>query len=253
MIAWFYSPAVDSRAAGRPGRSTRVRRDRARAADRARGGAAAGTAIIVAIGAALWVRRLAQIGPSLSITGIVAGSCAAVLIGVAVATRLDLTASTNELSRRLRIEQGVARRLHAVRGLVVLHDRTVADSAPLSHILLSSGGVLVVVDASESRWAPWRPQAGRGPRTASVWHAWIDASAASIALNRAFVGLDNPPPVKAAVVTDVANLPGWAQRLPIYQLTQVPAALGVSGSLRPGEAEELVALLLDVTTPAARG
>ena len=251
MIAWFYSPALDSRTAGRPGRSTRLRRDRARAADRARGGAAAGVAITVAIGAALWVRRLAQLGPSLSITGIVAGSCAAVLLGLAVATRLDLTAATNELSRRVRVEHSVARRLHGVGGLIVLHDRTMADSAPLSHILVGSGGVLVVVDASESRWAPWRPQAGREPETASVWQAWIDASAASIALNDTLAGLDSPPPVKAAVVTDVANLPGWAQRLPIYQLSQFPAAMGISGAPSTRETEELVTLLLEVTSPAA--
>lgn len=251
MIAWFYSPAVDSRTAGRPGRSTRSRRDQARAADRARGGAAAGVAITVAIGAALWVRRLAQFGPSLGVTGIVAGSCAAVLVGLAVATRLDLTAATSVLSRRLRIERSVARRLRGVGGLVVLHDRTVADSAPLSHILVNSGGVFLVVDASESRWAPWRPQAGRGSETASVWRAWIDASAASIALNDALAGLDSPPPVKAAVVTDIANLPGWAQRLPIYQLGQIPAAMGFSGAPSTRETEELVTLLLEVTAPAA--
>ncbi|WP_291754251.1 hypothetical protein [Cellulomonas sp. 73-92] len=228
-----------------------MRRDRARAADRARGGAAAGLAITVAIGAALWVRRLAQIGPRYSITGIVVGSCAAVLVGLAVATRLDLTAATNVLSRRLRIEHGVARRLHAVRGLVVLHDRAVAGSAPLSHILVGSGGVLVVVDASESRWAPWRPQAGRGPETASVWQAWIDASTASIALNATLAALESPPPVKAAVVTDVANLPGWAHRLPIYQLSELPAAMGISGAPRTRETHELVTLLAEVTTPAA--
>ncbi len=205
----------------------------------------------MAIGAALWVRRLAQLGPGYSIPGIVVGSCAAVLLGLAVATRLDLTAATNRLSRRLRIEHSVARRLHAVRGLVVLHDRTVAGSAPLSHLLVSSDGVLLVVDASESRWAPWRPHAGRGPETASVWQAWIDASAASIQLNDTFAGLDSPPSVKAAVVTDVANLPGWAHRLPIYQLSQVPAAMGFSGAPRTRETEELVALLADITAPAA--
>ena len=207
--------------------------------------------ITVALGAALWVRRLAQLGPSLSVTGIVAGSCAAVFLGLVVATRLDLTAATNGLSRRLRIEHSVARRLHAVGGLVVLHDRTVGDSAPLSHTLVSSGGVLLVVDASESRWALWRPQAGRGPETASVWQAWIDASAASIALNDTLAGLESPPPVNAAVVTDVANLPGWAQRLPIYQLSELPAAMGISGTPRTRETEELVTLLLAVTKPAA--
>jgi hypothetical protein len=205
----------------------------------------------VAIGAALWVRRLSQLGPRYTIAGIVVGSCAAVLVGLAGSTRLDLTSATNRLSRRLRIEHGVARRLHGVGGLVVLHDRTVAGSAPLSHLLVGAGGVLVVVDASESRWAPWRPQAGRGPETASVWHAWIDASAAAIALNRAFVDLDNPPPVKAAVVTDVENLPGWAHRLPICQLGRVPAGLGISGAPSSRETDELVTLLLDVTTPAA--
>jgi hypothetical protein len=207
--------------------------------------------ITVATGAALWVRRLAQLGPSFSIAGIGAGSCVAVLVGLAVATRLDLTAATNEVSRRLRIERSVARRLHGVRGLVVLHDRTVAGSAALSHILVSSDGVLVVVDASESRWAPWRPQRGRGPKTASVWHAWIDASAAAIRLSDALVGLDSPPPVKAAVVTDVATLPGWAQRLPIYQLSQVPAVMGIGGAPSTRETDELVARLLDVTTSAA--
>lgn len=205
----------------------------------------------MAIGAALWVRRLAQLGPGYSILGIVAGSCAAVVIGLAVATRLDLTAATNRLSRRLRIEHGVARRLRGVRGLFVLHDRTVAESAPLSHVLVSSSGVLLVVDASESRWAPWRPQAGRGPETASVWQAWIDASTASVTLEAALAGLDGPPPVKAAVVTDVANLPGWAQRLPIYQLSQVPEAMGISGAPSTRGTDELVALLLDVTKPAA--
>lgn len=133
----------------------------------------------------------------------------------------------------------------------MLHDRTVADSAALSHIVVSSGGVLLVVDASESRWAPWRPQAGRGSETASVWRAWIDASAASIALNDALAGLESPPPVKAAVVTDVPNLPGWAQRLPIYQLSQIPAAMGISGAPSTRETEELVTLLLEVTAPAA--
>lgn len=206
-----------------PGASTRVRRDAARAEDRSRGGVARQVFVIACLNAVLWARRLTQVtsGPDLAATTL--GFTATTIAAFAVVIRLDLTTSTNELTRRLRIERDVARRLRRS-GRPALHDRTIDGSPALSHLVIGPGRVVVVVDASSSRWAPWRRSAGRGTATTPVWNAWLEASAGAVALRTALADVrlsGGTPTVEPAVVTDVPGLPVWAQRLSIYDVDRL--------------------------------
>jgi len=203
-----------------PGASTRVRRDAARAEDRSRNGVARQVFVIVCLNAVLWARRLAQVTAGADLAAAALGLVATTVAAFAVVVRLDLTVRTNELTRRLRIERAVARRLRRS-GRHALHDRTIDGSSALSHLVIDPGRVVVVVDASSSRWAPWRRSAGRGTATTPVWNAWLDASAGAVALRTALADVRLPggtPTIEPAVITDVPGLPVWAQRLSIYDI-----------------------------------
>ena len=210
----------------------------------------AGTGLVVALGIALWIRRGIQLVPRQGLLVIVVLSGGAVALALAVTRRLDLTATTNELSRRWRTERRVARGLHRT-GTAVLHDRVVADSAVISHLVVGSSSVLVVVDVGPARWAPWRPQVPRPAGTAALWRAWVDACEAATALERALVGRPVALRVRPAVVTDAAELPAWARPLAIWPVSATPDALlpdpGADPAARLRALEEVRA----VTRPAA--
>lgn len=245
-------------ASSQPGRSTRARRDRARAGDRSRGGAAVGVFLACCLGVFLWARRIVPFTAGFGLLRAVATIGVVLVGGLAIVVRLDLTASTNELSRRLRLERRVARRLRAA-GIVVLHDRCVADSAVLSHLVVTGPrSVVVLVDGSCARWAPWRRTVTSDHQSRPVWQAWVDASAGALGLQAALAGTTiggRTPSVTAAVVTDVRALPPWAGRHPVYGVDQLPGVLLTDepGSPAPPDGAGIAALatrLAELTGPA---
>ncbi len=234
------------------GASTRVRRDAARADDRSRNGVARQAFVIACLNAVLWARRLAQVTTGADLATAALGLAATTAAAFAVVVRLDLTVRTNELTRRLRIEREVARRLRRS-GRLALHDRTIDGSPPLSHLVIGPGRVVVVVDASSSRWAPWRRSAGHGTATTPVWNAWLDASAGAVALRTAVADVrlsGGTPTIEPAVIVDMSELPVWAQRLSIYDVDQLAevSAIGADDALGAFSTEDATTLFDRVRT-----